>query len=77
MTCVPLSPTSQKCKKKVDCSSPSGSRSCPWCRRGGETSPLPELYHTSVRTGQMWINELLTGHQDCICHNIGMHKHVF
>ncbi|KAJ7162683.1 hypothetical protein C8R43DRAFT_305572 [Mycena crocata] len=38
---------------------------------------FPEPYHTSVRTGHMWMTELLTGHRDRMRRNMGMHKHVF
>ncbi|KAJ7450559.1 hypothetical protein FB451DRAFT_964028, partial [Mycena latifolia] len=37
----------------------------------------PEPYHTSIRTGDIWIKELLTGHPDRMCRNMGMRKHVF
>jgi hypothetical protein len=33
--------------------------------------------HTSMLTGQMWLNELLAGHPDRFKHQIGMAKHVF
>ncbi|KAJ7438968.1 hypothetical protein FB451DRAFT_972588, partial [Mycena latifolia] len=36
-----------------------------------------EPYHTSSRTGNMWMKELLTGHRDRMRRNMGMHKHVF
>ena len=26
----------------------------------------PEPYHTSILSGQMWVEELLEGHPDCI-----------
>jgi hypothetical protein len=37
----------------------------------------PEPYHTSIRTGHMWIKELLSGHRDRMRRNLGMNKHVF
>ncbi|KAJ6454732.1 hypothetical protein C8R47DRAFT_997101, partial [Mycena vitilis] len=36
-----------------------------------------EPYHTSIRTGNMWMQELLTGHRDRMRRSIGMRKHVF
>ncbi|KAJ7129931.1 hypothetical protein C8R46DRAFT_845136, partial [Mycena filopes] len=38
---------------------------------------FPQPYHTSTRTGQMWIDELLSGHPDRIRRNLGMHRFVF
>ncbi|KAK6972089.1 hypothetical protein R3P38DRAFT_2812738 [Favolaschia claudopus] len=37
----------------------------------------PEPYHTSVRTGRMWMDELLAGHRRRMRRNMGMHKPVF
>src|SRR5882724_11759382 len=34
-------------------------------------------YHNSVLTGQMWVNELLSGNPRCIKDQLGMGKHVF
>jgi len=34
-------------------------------------------YHNSALTGAAWVIELLTGHPECICHELGVHKHVF
>lgn len=36
-----------------------------------------EPYHTSILTGQGWINELLDGHPEHIQTEFGMHKHIF
>jgi len=33
--------------------------------------------HTSVLTGQLWLNELLAGHPDRFRDQLGMAKHVF
>jgi hypothetical protein len=38
---------------------------------------FPEPYHTSIRTGHMWMRELLTGHPNRVRRSMGMHKHVF
>ena len=38
---------------------------------------LKEPWHTSMFTGQMWILELLAGHPECICTELGVHQHVF
>lgn len=37
----------------------------------------PTPYHTSVLTGQMWVQELLDGHPDRIHNKLGIQKHVF
>ena len=37
----------------------------------------PEPYHTCALTGEGWLMELLTGHPECICCELGMHGHVF
>jgi len=34
-------------------------------------------YHNSALTGATWVVELLTGHPERICHELGVHKHVF
>ena len=34
-------------------------------------------WHTSMLTGQMWVIELLAGHPEHICTDLGVHKHVF
>ena len=34
-------------------------------------------YHISVLTGQAWVLELLNGHPERICTELGVHKHVF
>jgi len=34
-------------------------------------------YHNSALTGQMWVNELLSGNPRCIKDQLGMGKHVF
>jgi len=36
-----------------------------------------EPYHTSILTGQGWVDELLEGHSEHIHTELGMHKHVF
>lgn len=38
---------------------------------------FPQPYHTSMRTGQNWIDELLNGHHKRMRRNLGMHRHVF
>jgi len=37
--------------------------------------PIP--YHTSILSGEGWILELLNGHPEWICTELGIHKHVF
>ena len=37
----------------------------------------PKPYHTSILTGQGWIVELITGHPNCICCELGMCANVF
>ena len=32
----------------------------------------PEPYHTSILSGQMWVDELLEGHHDCIYCELGV-----
>ena len=39
------------------------------------TDPIP--YHTSLLTGEMWVQELLNGHPDCIRNELGVQKHIF
>ena len=39
------------------------------------TDPIP--YHTSILTGQMWVQELLDGHPDRIHNELGIQKHIF
>ena len=34
--------------------------------------PGREPYHTSILTGEGWVMELLGGHPDCICCELGM-----
>ena len=34
-------------------------------------------YHTSALSGTNWVQELLDGHPECICNELGVHKHVF
>ena len=34
-------------------------------------------YHTSALTGADWVRELLNGHPERICNELGVHKHVF
>ena len=34
-------------------------------------------YHTSALTGEMWVEELMNGHPDCIKSELGMRLHVF
>ena len=36
-----------------------------------------EPYHTSILTGEGWVTELLDGHPEYICCEIGVHCHVF
>jgi hypothetical protein len=38
---------------------------------------IPELYHTSILTGRVWVQELLDGHERQIQDILGMHKHMF
>ncbi|KAJ7624769.1 hypothetical protein FB45DRAFT_687551, partial [Roridomyces roridus] len=37
--------------------------------------PIP--MHTSILTGQGWLDELITGHDRRFKENLGMAKHVF
>ena len=41
------------------------------------TKAQPITYHTSILTGPMWVLELLNGHPDRICSELGVQKHVF
>ena len=41
------------------------------------TPTEPELYHTSILSGQMWVDELLDGHPDHICCELGLQKGAF
>ena len=34
-------------------------------------------YHTSILSGQGWVQELLDGHPEHICNGLGVHQHVF
>jgi len=34
-------------------------------------------YHNSALTGAAWVVELLTGHPEHICNELGVHKHIF
>ena len=34
-------------------------------------------YHTSILSGQGWVQELLDGHLEHICNEFGVHWHVF
>ena len=38
---------------------------------------VKEPYHTSILTGEGWVMELLAGHPERICCELGMHRHVF
>ena len=37
----------------------------------------PEPYHTSILSGQMWVEELLEGHPDHIYCKLGVQKEIF
>ena len=37
----------------------------------------PEPYHTSILSGEMWVQELLNGHPDHILCELGVQKEVF
>ena len=37
----------------------------------------PEPYHTSILTGQGWVEELLSGHPECIHCELGVCRHMF
>jgi hypothetical protein len=34
-------------------------------------------YHNSAMTGEMWVQELVYGHPECIRTELGLHLHVF
>src|ERR1700683_5695461 len=36
-----------------------------------------EPYHTSILTGEAWVMELLSGHANCICCELGVSHNVF
>ena len=38
---------------------------------------MKEPYHTSILSGYAWLQELLQGHPECICTELGVHKDVF
>ena len=38
---------------------------------------IPEPYHMSILSGQGWVNELLKGHPECICCELGVSQEVF
>ena len=38
---------------------------------------LKQPWHTSMLTGQMWVLELLAGHPEHICTQLGVCSHVF
>ncbi|KXN81924.1 hypothetical protein AN958_03409 [Leucoagaricus sp. SymC.cos] len=38
---------------------------------------IKEPYHTSVLSGEAWVNELLNGHPERIRTEFGVHAHVF
>ncbi|PPQ83046.1 hypothetical protein CVT26_012197 [Gymnopilus dilepis] len=37
----------------------------------------PEPYHTSILSGEEWVQDLQDGHKDRIKDNLGVQKHVF
>ena len=37
----------------------------------------PEPYHTSILTGQGWVEELLSGHPEHICCELGVCRHMY
>ena len=41
------------------------------------TPTKPELYHTSILLGEMWVDELLNRHPDCIHCKLGLRKGAF
>ena len=38
---------------------------------------MKEPYHTSILSGYAWVQELLDGHPERICTELGVHKEVF
>ncbi|KIK19939.1 hypothetical protein PISMIDRAFT_106610 [Pisolithus microcarpus 441] len=36
-----------------------------------------EAYHTSILSGQGWVDELLNGHPQHIRSELSIHKHIF
>ena len=38
---------------------------------------MKEPYHTSILSGYAWVQELLHGHPERICTELGVHKEVF
>ena len=38
---------------------------------------MKEPYHTSILSGYTWLQELLQGHSERICTELGVHKKVF
>ncbi|KXN91258.1 hypothetical protein AN958_01580 [Leucoagaricus sp. SymC.cos] len=38
---------------------------------------IKEPYHTSVLSGEAWVNELLNGHSEQIWTELGVYAHVF
>ena len=38
---------------------------------------IKEPYHTSILSGYAWLQELLHGHPERICTELGVHKDVF
>ncbi|KIJ63716.1 hypothetical protein HYDPIDRAFT_52126, partial [Hydnomerulius pinastri MD-312] len=34
-------------------------------------------YHMSILTGAAWVSELLNGHPERICMELGVHGHIF
>ncbi|KAJ3726825.1 hypothetical protein C8R42DRAFT_534644, partial [Lentinula raphanica] len=41
------------------------------------TSYWNQPYHTSILSGQQWVNELITGHPERIHTELGVRLHVF
>jgi hypothetical protein len=38
---------------------------------------VPQPYHTSILSGEAWVQELLYGHPECIRTELGMHEPIF
>ena len=36
-----------------------------------------EAYHTSILSGEQWVEDMAAGHQDKLKDNFGINKHVF